>query len=869
MAEISSKIELQLQGRDEIVEIDCENVEDASEICGFLANEPVAYKQYLPFALYFNIKKNKPDDAITLLEQGLRSGSGTPQSRLPLVNLLASLYIKKAKELHSSMRDEKQRYLELATSKYNEASHINSREPVTWVGKGLLYLARNDADLAYRAFANALDVAPNNIPALFGKARVQYHRRNFESALETYQTILRLNPKCKPDPRIGIGLCFNKLNLADHAYRAFLRALEVDPNNVAANILVAQIELNRMKDANFTKEEKDSLLAQATRRIVHAHHLDPKHPTALNLLANCLFYTQRVDQVDQDAEEYTTLLDVTRRAEIYSDTKPILSESHYQQGRVHHLMQNWDEALYHYSEATRTYEEHHPAQFGLSQVYIRKGQIKLAKPKLYSLLNKYPGNVDILTVLAMVQAHLFNTADNPHEKEEARKEFDKLTKMIKDDKFDDPQIFTIKGQLLEEENWHKGLSAYKRAVELYIDKGEIVPPQLLNNIGVNYFRQPDIENHYESALDYFRRALENANLTKELGAALTIKYNIARTNEYLGRTEEALQEYYSLATDHPAHVDAHLRIAAIYEDNREWEKAEDIYNAILKFDESNVTVRAAFGRHFYKQGNLREMRSQFERVLSKFDRHHIFSLLSLGSYWLGTAREIKDNKDEKKRRYKKAHEFFTKALQLEERSIWAANGIAVFAAESGWLQQAKEAFYHIRQEAYKGVPDITINLAHVLVELGEYDAAIKEYESVRKLTRGEDVQLLLWLARAYYIAGKVTKSIKHMQDALACCQRAYLAKPNGDSLITYNIGICQQSLAQLISEQETGERSSVMLEYQSNDVECSRRLFERCIKLSEEVKNKPGNREKIYYNVETAHQRVKFADSPTKKKKKD
>ncbi|KAG9298342.1 hypothetical protein G9A89_002830 [Geosiphon pyriformis] len=878
----SGRFELQLLGRDAVVEVDCQSPESVEEILEILRIEGIALKSLIPVALYFNVNRNQPDPAISILEQGLRTASGNPQERLPLINLLASLYIKKAKEVPSAKREEKNTYLSSATERYNEASHLNYREPITWVGKGLLYLARNDAELAHRAFMNALEIAPTNIPALFGKARVQYNHREFNNALTTYQTILKLNPNCKPDPRIGIGLCYNKLKYVDQAYMVFLRCLEVDPDSVAANILLAQMEINKMKDPNTPEEHRAPLLTQAMGRILRAHELDPKHPTALNLLANYLFYRRQFDQIVQtddvtedDTEiSYTTLFDVAQRAERYSDTKPILAEAHYQQARAYHLLEDWDKAYYHYAQAMKTYDEHNLAHFGMCQVLLRKGAIDTARAGLERLQSKVGPNVDIITVLAAIYAYNYRNDINATQ---ARDEFEKKIKMIKEEKFDDPQVFIEKAQLWEGQNWHKSLTAYKRAADIYFNSGLPIPPQVLNNMGVIYFNQPsqdkNHEKNYADALKCFQEAQKNVILPSDKGIALTIGYNIARTYEQLGRPQDAIEEYFCMATEHPGFVDAHLRIAAIHEDNIDWNEAAEIYDTILRHDESNINVRIALGRHYIKRGKSREGRQCFEKVLQHFDRHNIYSLLSLGSFWLNVAREEMkkpDQAEERKRIYNKALEFFKKVLQLEPKSIWAANGILVANAENNWIEEAKDGFATIRESAQMAVPDISINYAHTLMELKDYKTAIMEYESVRqkRFNTGQDIdiQLLMWLAKAYYLHGKTAKNVASMEKALLYTQKAYILRP-GDQLVIYDVAVCQQSLAQLVGEQGKTERSSAILEYQTKQVECSRRLFTRCITLYEENQKRDPKKEPVQhfgFNPDLARQRVKFADSVLK-----
>ena len=64
-------------------------------------------------------------------------------------------------------------------------------------------------------------------PRFLGQARILYARRQYPQALKLFQDVLRYNPECKPDPRIGIGLCFWALDQRPRAKAAWQRSLEV------------------------------------------------------------------------------------------------------------------------------------------------------------------------------------------------------------------------------------------------------------------------------------------------------------------------------------------------------------------------------------------------------------------------------------------------------------------------------------------------------------------------------------------------------------------------------------------------------------------------------------------------------------------
>jgi RNA polymerase-associated protein CTR9 len=113
---------------------------------------------------------------------------------------------------------------------------------------GIHQMATRSMEDALRCFDAVMSTHPTNVIALLGKVcytrdsnvvkktrssrllgqgRVLYARRQYAQALKLFQDALRYNPECKPDPRIGIGLCFWALDQKPRAKAAWERSLEV------------------------------------------------------------------------------------------------------------------------------------------------------------------------------------------------------------------------------------------------------------------------------------------------------------------------------------------------------------------------------------------------------------------------------------------------------------------------------------------------------------------------------------------------------------------------------------------------------------------------------------------------------------------
>jgi len=122
-------------------------------------------------------------------------------------------------------------------------------------------------------FENALKTAEQiiarestNIIAQMAKARTLIARRTHRQALKLYQSILRLSPRCLPDPRIGIGICFWHLGDQITAQKAWERSIAMHglPKAMPAYVLMGLSLLNQAK----AMDENDEEYAEVFRRAI-------------------------------------------------------------------------------------------------------------------------------------------------------------------------------------------------------------------------------------------------------------------------------------------------------------------------------------------------------------------------------------------------------------------------------------------------------------------------------------------------------------------------------------------------------------------------------------------------------------------------
>ncbi|CAM9217141.1 unnamed protein product [Discosporangium mesarthrocarpum] len=378
--------------------------------------------------------------------------------RIRILNALAADAVKRA----SSCRDRATRdqdFLE-ALDHLTSADRIDNMSELTWVGKGVFYLSQGELDRAKYFFENARKKR-DNFPATLGEAAISYHNGNYKQALDLYSEAIRLNPGCSDSVRVGLGLCCYKLGQVERAKAAMKRALDLNPENVEAMVGLAILDLSSVTP---TSPDATSRTENALRMLSQAHHLDSSNAMALNHLANHYFWTwsqvgptvsvaagakvavlstevgegvvsgdmirigssfatvvdgevqgRRIslrdryrgvpgEEVKLYKKDYGQVMELASQAYNTTSSSEIKAESCYMRARVHHATGNFSEAKLLYSEACNFWPHFAPAQYGMAQMLIYKGDIKPAMAALNAVLEEVPDSEEALVLLGMLHA---------------------------------------------------------------------------------------------------------------------------------------------------------------------------------------------------------------------------------------------------------------------------------------------------------------------------------------------------------------------------------------------------------------------------------------------------------------------------------
>lgn len=589
-------------------------------------------------------------------------------------------------------------------------------------------------------------------------------------------------------------------------------------------------------------------------------------------------YTQKAFKLDKELpltcatfgsyfmmrKSWATVDSLARKAIELTDVNAVASDGWYLLARKEHYQDRPD-----LSRANDYYQKadlargggdkgYLPARFGLVQIQILQRDYDGAKFRLEKIIQQSK-SIEAMMILGALYAEDVFRSQAGGIKEDKSAEVKKATTLLEAVRlaWKDPQkkltpdssVLVYLARLYETEHPDKALQCLQQVEQMTIndmpDKEppdgveadeawmaklrEQLSPQLLNDIGCLQYHM----EKYDQAREFFQTALSACVKAGEKDEGIdtdalvtTISYNLARTYEAAGQLDEAKQVYEGLLARHDDYTDARTRLAYIALRQNPQEDGPKAMQALYETDSSNLEVRSLFGWFLSKSkrraANIAEDQEQrhYKHTLQHYDKHDRYSLTGMGNLYLTTAREMRrdtdQDKDKRRKTYEKAVEFYDKALQLDPRNAYAAQGIAIALVEDRKdLTAAVQLFSKIRDTVKD--PSVYINLGHVFAELKQYSRSIEsvsspsvtqpsyrskantppQYEAALAHNRASDPQILACLGRVWLLKGKLDKSPSAMKTSLSYSQRALAIAPS-QIHFQFNIAFVQIQLAQLL-----------------------------------------------------------------------
>merc|ERR1719330_2231161 len=348
---------------------------------------------------------------------------------------------------------------------------------------------------------------------------------------------------------------------------------------------------------------------------------------------------------------------------------------------------------------------------------------------------------------------------------------------------------------------------FKKVTEQFPEDVEawIEPPEILNNVGSLNFRLNKLEESrecFESALGRAEaEAEDDERYYKQI--MITIRYNLARINESLCQHDKSERLYKDILMDHPNYIDCYLRLGCMARDRGQIYEASDKFKDALQISNEDPDAWSLIGNLHLAKMEWGPGQKKFERILKQpATASDAYSHIALGNVWLQTLHQPTKDKDKEKKYQDRALTMYKQVLRNDPRNIWAANGIGAVLAHKGYITEARDIFAQVR-EATADFCDVWLNIAHIYVEQKQYISAIRMYENcLKKFFKHPNVEVLQYLARAYFKAGK-------LKDAKMTLLRARRGAPH-DTLILYNIALILQKLASQLLRDEKSTLEEVL-----------------------------------------------------------
>ncbi|XP_022648931.1 RNA polymerase-associated protein CTR9 homolog [Varroa destructor] len=778
-------IEIPLRDTDEVIELDLSQLPDGEETLTILKQEKAQLHIWVNLALGY-YRQGKEKDMVALLEAA-RTGLGTYASldykehehdEMRCLDTLAAWYVRQAnKEKNKELKTE---MFTQATQLYTAADRIIMYTQNHLLGRAYFCLLEGDKmEQADAQFNFVLNQSNNNIPSLLGKACIAFNKKDYRGALAFYKKALRTNPNCPADVRLGMGLCFFKLGKLEKARLAFERAVQLDSNCVGALVGLAILDLN-------TKTLEG--IKNGVEVLSKAYAIDTFNPMVLNHLANHFFFKK-------DFEKAETL---AFHAFNNTENEAIRAESCYHLARSFHMQENYDQAFKYYYQATNFASPSFVLpQFGLGQMYIARGDNDSAMACFEKVLKAQPNNYETMKILGSLYAH----SGNQNKRDQARTYLKKVTEQFPDD----IEAWIEMAQILAQNDTHAALQAYETVKKILQEDQAEVPPEILNNMASLHYRL----GKYEESQKLYEKALERCQIESEHDEnyykfmSVTTNYNLGRVFEALNQLDKATRLYKLILKEYPNYIDCYMRLGCIARDLGQIHDASVWFKDALQVDNHNPDCWSLIGNLHLRQREVGAGQKKFEKILNnEVSKTDSYALVALGNVWLWTLHEQKMERDKEKRHQERALAMYKQALKIDPRNMLAANGIGAVLAHAGHVTEAREVFAQVR-EATADFPDVWLNIAHIYVELRQYVSAVQMYENcLNKFFKYDNVEILVYLARAFYRAGK-------LHECKNILLKARRAAPN-DLQILYNVALVLQCLGMQVLKDDKSNLKTVL-----------------------------------------------------------
>lgn len=794
--------------------------DDPNELIGFLETENCPLKYWISVAQAYG-QLNKLDESLTVINTGI-----TKFQDISLKVFRGWLYVK---FITSGNKTYIEKLLQELQENSEETLEVLSLRAV------FAFLTNRDED-ALRLFEKLLSIDELNAFALIGKAQVVMRRgTNYNMALKLFQQALIINPIMKPDPRIGIGLCFWFLKDSKMALKSWQRVLQLDEKNLKALILVNLYNFNHSFNNSLSDEDFVQNYTSCLEKVNENLKLSNNDPVILLILASYYFSKKNyqlveriVNKIIQDINMSSTAL----QAKLSKYQLNLLSQASYWFGRCNFVQGNFTQSQRYFHESTKFDETNFASKLGLGLSQISRKLNQEAMITFEQLKKANPKNLEVNYCLGFL-----NAQSKSRKRQELAIQFLERYISLSNNRGlsstnNDTDVYQLNrepinlnaylllSKLYENKDINQCLHYLNKEVESRSEINKDVPVEVYNNIGVFNFNKGNTEiasKNFQLAIDSLEK-VSDAELKDDL--KITLNFNLARSIESSGG-DASLEKYTQILDECPNYFSAKLRLLFLnlVSDKVAKEEIKDEIDQMLNEHASNLEIRSFYGWFIKTYGKKMGMKPDADTnhqkdTLVKYDSHDSYALISLANIYCLMARDLKgsSNDEKKKKYYVRAIELFSKVLSTDSKNVFAAQGLAIVYIENKELNKGLDILRKIRDS----LNDISIflNLAHVLLELKQFNKAIENYEiALNRFTNGQDSNILNYLSKSWLLRGTSEKNLSYLNKSLEYSEKALeYSSSNQKNSMKFNISYIYFQMADMIIKLPVTERKIEALE---------------------------------------------------------
>lgn len=807
--------------------------EDPNELISFLETENCPKKYWISVAQAY-AKVNKCDESLLITNKALSLVQFNEADKLSFHSFRAWLYLQ-----YASNGIKKQEYVAKADEELSTLSKQDASNVSTLLLKAVVYMYQAKAEQALVIFDQLLKIDNNNCFAILGKAHITLDKtKNYTNALKLYQQVLVLNPLMKPDPRIGIGLCFWFLKDEEMAINAWNRALEMDPTNVKARLLLVLSKFNTIFNNSLSNEEFSESYKMSLSQLSEIYKGNTNDSVVLLSLASYYFSKENYDLVEKIVGKVVQNISgpesTTKASKLTTFQSNLLSHASFWLGRTAYAHSDFTQSQKYFHEAIKLNDGNLLAKLGLGQSQVSRGSTEEAIMTYESILKTNPKALEVNYSLGV----LYSQHKSKRKQQMAISVLERYLRLsnnrgLQANKNDEEahlnkepvalSAYLILSKLYEPKDINQSLIYLNKAVESRQQIGQEAPLEVMNNIGVFNF----LKGNLDASTENFENALTKLENTEQFTSPdgdtlidlpgdlkVSLSFNLARSRE-LSLEPEAIKIYENLLDECPHYFSAKLRLLFLSCVSNQSSTKEDVKNEIeelLQVNANDLEIRSFYGWFVKSFGKKLGMKpdadtSHQKQTLVEYDSHDSYALISLANIYCVMAREIKGSQDDKKKKYYvRAVELFSKVLSVDPKNVYAAQGLAIVYIENKELNKGLDVLRKIRDS----LNDISIylNLGHVLVELKQFTKAIENFEiALVRFTKGKDSKILSFLGRAWYLRGILEKNLSFLKKALEYSEEALNSATGSRASLLFNVAYIQFQVAEFVSKIPAGERS--------------------------------------------------------------